>query len=204
MKLSIPITGGSSCDICYDKNIETEINRFILINNLLNKYLHDSKFYIQNIKYLFNKLDYTDNLLNDCKIINNHLISILSVNNFELIIQKIINEFNISHPLINSIKYIIKGDDDIVNKMIKYIKDNNVHIKLSIILKNKNLYKTQYEKLNKTIKHCDKKNNIESIIKCVSHNISEYIKILNLLNPFILNLEDYYVNLSQELYKLRN
>ena len=183
-----------------------------LLNEHYNK---DPEFFVTSLRSIFEKDveclqgDSKYALLYDAIIIHNYLLEQFDMNTFEYHVQSIMDRFKILQPLFKSIAFILDKEieeefdfEEIQSECIDYIQKNNLQLEMKHIKPEDEVYKKKfYEYIEKMhIQESTKDVNLENIVQLIQSNIKEYLTIIDILMPYIIDLESFYIELTDKLY----
>lgn len=201
----------------YKKNASQKINQFKIKLELLHShYNKDYIFYISSLRDIFsNDLEFLQGesnyqLLYDTILIHNYLLEQLEIQQFEYHVRAIMERFSLLDPLFLSFSYILDKEDSeelnydiLLEEIKKYIQKNKVELDVSQMVPNDEIYKSEfYECMEKMNLHESMRDmNIPNMITVVQKNIKSYLLLLEIMVPYISELELFYIALADSLYK---
>lgn len=218
MSLSIPCDAkhGGGFTRNYKKNASQKINQFkIKIELLHSHYNKDHLFYIKNLRDIFsNELDFLNGesnyqLLYDIILIHNYLLEQLDIHQFEYHTRSIMERFSLLEPLFSSFSYILDKEDDelqydvLLEEIKKFIETHKIEIEITQKIPEEEPAKTNfYEYMDKLKIHETMKDmNLTNMINVVQKNMKSYLHLLEVMCPYISELETFYITLADNLYK---
>lgn len=215
MRLTIPISknGGGGFTRIYNNiilnNINNNKNKYKLISQYINK--DDVDFYFINLFKYLNNIYKLDLIIQDDKhiIINNiHNIYIFiykNINNKDFCYHKdkILKIHPVGQIFIDAIESITDGN--VNKKKLKTIRLENefpsddIYInKFNEIIKQIKIKKIDKEKIKLSYKH-----NKLALAKFINKNILQLFKIDQCFNLYLSDLEAFYLDISNKIYKLK-
>lgn len=218
MSLSIPCDAkhGGGFTRNYKKNASQKINQFKIKLELLDShYNKDHLFYIANLRDIFsNELDFLHGetnyqLLYDIILIHNYLLEQLDIHQFEHHIRAVMERFTLLDPLFSSFAYILDKEDDEIqyDKLLEdiktFIEKNKIEVEVIQKIPSEEPHKTQfYEHMgNIKIHESVRDVNLINMVHTVQKNMKTYLLLLEVLCPYISELESFYIALADSLYK---
>lgn len=222
MSITIPSTkaGGGEYVRNYENNAYRKITQFKTKIELLDEHYHkDPSFYIETLRTIFESnadflggaTDYS--LLYDATILHNFLIDQFYMNDFHYFVQSIIDRFKISEPLIHSFYFIVDMKPDTVSeyesiqdKLIEYIQEHDIQLKMKHTKPHSDLYETTFNQYLKKINPPQPIGTIDipTMVQTLQKNMKEYIHALDIVLPYIIDLETFYIELADKLYAYKS
>lgn len=220
MSLSIPCDAkhGGGVTRTYKKNASQKINQFkIKIDLLHSHYNKDHLFYLTNIRDMFsNELEFLHGesnyqLLYDTILIHNYLLSQLEIHQFEYHVRSIMERFSLLDPLFSSFAYLLEKEEDeltydrLLEEVKTFIEKNKIEVDVTQTIPKDEPIKTHfYEYMEKMHIHETMRDmNLVNMVQIVQKNMKLYIHVMDILLPYINELELFYTTLADSLYKKR-
>jgi len=210
-------TGGKGYVRNYKGNAHYEIMKFKIKMELLKEYYgEDSKFYISSLCTIFRKdveclggkTEYT--ILYNAILINEYILDEIRINDFDHFISSIITRFHILDPLVKSLFFLLdkknKEDyalEDIQNDIVEFIRSNKLKLVMIKYKPDKTTYEKKFNQYIKKISTSDIDNNaeVDHAAHIIQKNIKEFIHLLDIVSQYIIDLEEFYIELTDKIYK---